>query len=42
MMNIDGKEYDLDLFSEEAKAQLNNIKFIDSELARFNAQAAAL
>ena len=39
---IDGKEYDLNSLSEEAKAQLVSIQFVDGELARLNAQAAAL
>ena len=35
-------EYDLDRLSNEAKAQLNSIQFVDAELARLQAQAAAL
>ena len=42
MINIDGKEYDLDKLPEEAKAQLNSIQFVDNELARLQAQAAVL
>ena len=38
---IDGVEYDLDKLSEEAKAQIVSIQFVDAELARLNAQAAA-
>ncbi len=41
-INIDGKDYDLDSLSSEAKAQLASIQFVDGELARLQAQAAAL
>ncbi len=41
-ITIDNKSYDLDTLSDEAKAQLNSIQFVDGELARLQAQAAAL
>jgi Family of unknown function (DUF6447) len=41
-ITIDEKEYDLDTLSEEAKAQLVSIQFVDQELQRVNAQAAVL
>jgi Family of unknown function (DUF6447) len=41
-LNIDGKTYELDSLSIEAKAQLASIQFVDNELARLQAQAAAL
>lgn len=41
-ITIDNKEYDLDSLSNEAKAQLASIQFVDAELARLQAQAAAL
>ena len=41
-ITIDDKEYDLDTLSEEAKAQLISIQFVDQELQRVNAQAAVL
>ena len=41
-ITIDNKEYDVDTLSEEAKAQLVNIQFVDQELQRVNAQAAVL
>ncbi len=41
-ITIDNKHYDLDTLSDEAKAQLASIQFVDSELARLQAQAAAL
>ncbi|PPC76685.1 hypothetical protein C4K68_14180 [Pokkaliibacter plantistimulans] len=41
-INIDNKEYDLDTLSEEAKAQIASIQFVDQELARLQAKAAAL
>ncbi len=40
-ITIDGKSYDADALSPEAKAQLASIQFVDSELARLQAQAAA-
>lgn len=39
---IDGVDYDLDQLSNEAKAQIASLQFVDGELARLNAQAAAL
>ena len=42
MITIDDKEYDADLLSDDVKAQLASIQFVDAELARLNAQAAAL
>lgn len=41
-VNIDNKEYDLDTLSDECKAQLASIQFVDQELARLRAQTAAL
>ena len=41
-ITIDNIEYDTDTFSAEAKNQLSSIQFVDSELARLNAQAAVL
>ena len=41
-INIDNKEYELDDLSNDAKAQLASIQFVDQELARLQAQAAAL
>ncbi len=41
-INIDNKHYELESLSEEAKAQLASIQFVDSELARLQAKAAAL
>lgn len=41
-INIDNKEYDLDTLSDECKAQLASIQFVDQELARLQAQAAVL
>ena len=41
-IKIDAKEYDVDTLSEEAKNQLASIQFVDSELARLQAKAAAL
>jgi hypothetical protein len=38
---IDNKEYDLDTLSDECKVQLTSIQFVDSELARLQAKAAA-
>lgn len=41
-VTIDGKEYDLSKLSEKGRAQLLSIQFVDQELARLNAQIAAL
>lgn len=41
-ITIDGVEYDSENLSEEAKAQLTSIKFIDSELLRMSMREAAL
>ena len=41
-LKIDNKEYDLDTLPEECKAQLASIQFVEKELARLQAQAAAL
>ena len=41
-IKIDEKEYDTDTLSDEAKVQLQNVQFVDQELARLNAQAAVL
>jgi len=38
-ITIDNKEYDLDKLSDEAKAQIVSIQFVDAELQRVNAQA---
>jgi hypothetical protein len=41
-ITIDNIAYDLDTLSAEAKAQLLSIQFVDQELARLQALAAAL
>ena len=41
-ITIDGREHDLETLSEEAKGQLRSLKYVESELARIQAQAAAL
>lgn len=41
-LKIDNKEYDLDTLSNECKAQLVSIQFVEQELLRLQAQAAAL
>ena len=33
-LTIDGKEYDADALSDQAKAVIRNIQFVDQELAR--------
>jgi hypothetical protein len=40
-IKIDGKDYDTDKLSDEAKAQLVSLQFCNQELARLQAQAAA-
>jgi len=41
-ITIDDKEYDVDSLSEESKEQLVSLRYVDSELARLQAQAATL
>ncbi len=42
IIKIDGKDYELDTLSDEAKAQLGMVQFVDAELQRLNAQTAIL
>ena len=41
-ITIDDKEYDVESLSDESKAQLVSLRYVDSELERLQAQAAAL
>ncbi len=41
-LKIDNKEYDLDSLSDECKAQIASIQFVEQELVRLQAKAAAL
>lgn len=41
-IKIDNKEFDLDTLSDECKAQLASIQFVEQELVRLQAKAAAL
>ena len=41
-IKIDNIDYDLETLSDEAKAQLASLQFCDQELARLQAQSAAL
>jgi hypothetical protein len=42
MIKIDGKDYDTDKLSEQARAQLVNLSFVDNEASRLQAQMAVL
>ncbi len=42
IIKIDNVEYDTDKLSDEAKAQLVSLQFCDQELARLQAQTAAI
>ena len=42
IIKIDDKDYDTESLSEQAKAQLSGLQFVDQELARLQAQAAIL
>lgn len=42
IIKIDNRDYDLDTLSDEAKAQLQSLQFVDAELARLQAQTAVL
>tara|TARA_B100000579_G_C22074642_1_gene507420 strand:- start:157 stop:342 length:186 start_codon:yes stop_codon:yes gene_type:complete len=39
-LTIDGKEYDIDSLSEDAKAQLVSLQFVQSEIQRLESQLA--
>jgi len=41
-ITIDGKQYELDLLSSQAKEQLASIQYVDAELQRLKAQSAIL
>jgi hypothetical protein len=41
-IKIDNKEYDLETLSDECKAQLASIQFVEQEIARLQAQTAVL
>lgn len=41
-IKIDDKDYELEDLSDEAKNQLQSIRFVDQELMRLQAKAAAL
>ena len=41
-ITIDNKDYDLDTFSDEAKAQLISFRFVENEIGRLQAQLAAM
>lgn len=41
-INIDGQTYDLETLSNETKAQLSSLKFVDQEIARLQAQLAVM
>jgi hypothetical protein len=41
-ITIDNQDYELAKLSDEAKAQLASLQFVDAELARLQAQSAAL
>ena len=40
-ITIDGKEYDLEELSDDSKAQLISLQFVDAEIRRLQAQTAA-
>ena len=42
IINIDGKEYELETLSEDAKKQLQMMQYVDNELQRLQAQSAVL
>lgn len=41
-VTIDGRTFDLDMLSEQARAQLASIQFVDGEIVRLQAQLAAM
>ena len=42
IIKIDGKDYEHDTLSDEAKAQINSLQFVNAELQRHNAHIAVL
>jgi hypothetical protein len=42
IIKIDGKDYDTDKLNDQSKAQLINLRFVDTELGRLQAQMAVL
>jgi hypothetical protein len=42
IIKIDDKEYEVDSLSNEAKAQLLSIQFVDNEIIRLQGQLAAM
>ena len=42
IIHIDGKEYEFETLSEEAKKQLQMMQYVDNELQRLQAQSAVL
>jgi hypothetical protein len=41
-VTIDGKDYDTEDLSEEALAELGSLQYVDAEIARLQAQTAAM
>ena len=41
-IKVDNKEYDVDSLSNEAKALLGSIQFVDNEITRLQGQLAAM
>ncbi len=41
-INIDNKEYEIESLSDDAKAQLASLQYVDAELIRLQAQLAAM
>ena len=42
VINIDNVDYDIEKLSDDAKAQLISLQFCEQELARLQAQSAAI
>ena len=41
-VNIDGREYDVDALSDNVKAQLVSLQFVDAEIQRLQGHLAAM
>ena len=41
-ITIDGRDYDVEEISENVKAQLTSLQFVDNEIKRLSAQIAVL
>lgn len=41
-INIDNKDYEIESLSDDARAQLTSLQYVDAEIVRLQAQLAAM